>query len=246
MGVHDLAHFGSLQAPKPTAVPGMRYQPQLASTGSPMQRRSKPHTKILGDIVHEEGDSMQASQANSTNPPLPNAGTVRKRPAPTARKDEWQDSSDDGEGEQATVPNYQTSKPFQSRLIDSLPNKGSFVNKKFRFHKISKPMGAERKGLSQSKAAADFRNRREVEEAYRKKVCALIDDDILERVDAEGGITPAGRLFKAIYRMMERQGDGKLQAVATQASHDEIMRLRAENRLMRERMDEAARALRSV
>ncbi|OAL20494.1 hypothetical protein AYO22_08795 [Fonsecaea multimorphosa] len=185
---------------------------------------------------------MQTRQSKSANHSLPDAGNVRKRPVPTARKDEWQDSSDEGEGNNATVPNLKGSRYFSLGMTNSPPKKRLVTSKGPRFNKIYKPKGAEAKKPSQS---IDFRNRREAEESYRKKVCALIDDDILQRVDAEGGITPVGRMYKAICRMMERQSKSK-QPGANGASHDEVMRLRAENQAMREKIDEATQLLRSA
>lgn len=55
-----------------------------------------------------------------------------------------------------------------------------------------------------SKGAKDSRQRRAIEEQYQKRLEELLDEDIRQQVEQEGGITPIGRLFKAGVRMMER------------------------------------------
>ena len=53
-----------------------------------------------------------------------------------------------------------------------------------------------------------LRERREVEDDDRKKLCEKIDDDILWQVDDAGGSTPAGRVFRSALLMIERlQGE---------------------------------------
>ncbi|OQV02224.1 hypothetical protein CLAIMM_07458 [Cladophialophora immunda] len=245
MPAHNLTQNGQPQTQKPKPIPWLRVPPDVASTGSPLQKDSNSDLEILGDIVHEENDSMQISLPKLTKQSLPDAGNVRKRPVPTARKDEWEDSSDEDEGKRATDPNRKKSKSFRSGVAASLPNRGKPISRPSRFHKLSKTNGTDAKELSQSKTAVDFRKRREVEEAYRQRVCAMIDDDILQRVDAEGGITPVGRMYKAVYTMMERQTGDKEQA-ANRANHDEVMRLRAENQAMKAKIDEAIRLFHSA
>lgn len=90
------------------------------------------------------------------------------------------------------------------------------------------------KGLSMTRQAVDYRERKEVQRQYQARLTKLLDadiksqveaegkvtksaekdyraglghlldSDIVEQVEAEGGITPDGRLFKAAVRMMER------------------------------------------
>ncbi|KAK4935166.1 hypothetical protein LTR10_023729 [Elasticomyces elasticus] len=62
---------------------------------------------------------------------------------------------------------------------------------------------------SKGRGAVYNRERREEEDDDRKKLCEKIDDDILKQVDAAGGSTPAGRVFKSALLMIERlQGQG--------------------------------------
>lgn len=64
------------------------------------------------------------------------------------------------------------------------------------------------KGLSMSRNAVDYRLRKNVQSQYRNQLVVLIDGDIVNEVENEGGITPLGRLFKAAVRMLERvQGE---------------------------------------
>ncbi|KIW84793.1 hypothetical protein Z517_00181 [Fonsecaea pedrosoi CBS 271.37] len=187
----------------------------VASTGSPLKIR---------DVEHGNND---------TDHPMLNPVNVRKRPNASARKDEWEDSSG-AEGDK-----------HQSGISNSPPNKGRVINKTPRFNKISKPTGEEVKELSQSRSAVDWRNRKEVEEAYRKKVCAMIDDDILDQVNAEGGITPIGRMYKAVCWMLERQNVDNAH-VTNEAGQEDITTLRAENEAMRKAIDRAMQLLESA
>lgn len=59
-------------------------------------------------------------------------------------------------------------------------------------------------GLSMSKNAVDFRQRKVVEKQYQERLAEMLDSDIVQQVDEEGGITPLGRVFKAGVRVMER------------------------------------------
>lgn len=59
-------------------------------------------------------------------------------------------------------------------------------------------------GPSMSKGAVDYRERKSVEADYQARFAELLDHDIVQQVDQEGGITPQGRLFKAGVRMLER------------------------------------------
>lgn len=52
--------------------------------------------------------------------------------------------------------------------------------------------------------AVDYRERKVVQEQYREHLATLLDADIVEQVEEEGGITPLGRLYKASVRMLER------------------------------------------
>lgn len=98
----------------------------------------------------------------------------------------------------------------------------------------------------------DYRERKKIERGYKDKVCAYIDQDILERIDSEGGITPEGRMYKAFYEMMERmQRQGEQEQVVTppdSSSDDaeELTRLREENQTLRRRLGVAAKALASA
>ncbi|KAI1608503.1 hypothetical protein EDD36DRAFT_469387 [Exophiala viscosa] len=57
---------------------------------------------------------------------------------------------------------------------------------------------------SKRRGAVWHRERREVEDDDRKKLCEKIDDDILQQVDDAGGSTPAGRVFRSALLMIER------------------------------------------
>ncbi len=100
----------------------------------------------------------------------------------------------------------------------------------------------------------DYRGRKQVERDYKDKVCAFIDQDILDRVDSEGGITPEGRVYKAVYEMMEReQRQGGQQQVVTpptsspeSSSSDEVARLREEVQKLRRQIGVASKALGSA
>lgn len=59
-------------------------------------------------------------------------------------------------------------------------------------------------GPSMTTGAVDYRQRKAVNKEYQAHFASLLDSDIVEQVDAEGGITPQGRLFKAGVRMLER------------------------------------------
>lgn len=60
------------------------------------------------------------------------------------------------------------------------------------------------KGPSMTPSAIDYRERKVQQKQYEEKLAALLDDDIVDQVEDEGGITPLGRLFKAGVRMLER------------------------------------------
>ncbi|EXJ66636.1 uncharacterized protein A1O5_10307 [Cladophialophora psammophila CBS 110553] len=234
MDTRGLAPKWQPQTLGPTPVP-LKKGPNTRSAGSLSQSEPDSDMGKLGDIENEGSDSPSLSRRKrAIDPELEE--TPRKRLPPSAGKDEWEDSSDEEEG---------NSKYFQTRLADSTPNKEKATGKPSRSHRISKSKGAEAKKLSMSKTAVDFRNRKEVEGHYKKKVCAMIDHDVLERVEAEGGITPAGRMYKAVYRMMERRRRTERPA-AKGAGHEEVRRLRAENQAMKEKIDEATRLLRSA
>lgn len=59
-------------------------------------------------------------------------------------------------------------------------------------------------GPSMTPQAVDYRERKIIQQEYQDRLMDLIDRDIRDQVDGEGGITPLGRLFKAGVRMMER------------------------------------------
>ena len=61
--------------------------------------------------------------------------------------------------------------------------------------------------------AVDYRARIAYQKELEQQLREMIDQDIVQQVEAEGWITPAGRLFKAGVRMMER-GKQERQAVA--------------------------------
>ncbi|OAL33170.1 hypothetical protein AYO20_07487 [Fonsecaea nubica] len=195
----------------------------VASTGSPLQNDLDRDMEIR-DVEHGKND---------TDYPVLNPVNVRKTPNASARKHESEDSSV-AEGDK-----------HQSGISNGPPNKGRVINKTPRFNKISKPTGEEIKELSQSRSAVDWRNRKEVEEAYRKKVCAMIDDDILDQVNAEGGITPIGRMYKAVCWMLKRQ-NGDNAHVTQKAGQEDITTLRAENKAMRKAIDRSMQLLDSA
>lgn len=60
------------------------------------------------------------------------------------------------------------------------------------------------KGLSMTKSAVDYRERKVIQQQYQDRMASLLDEDIVNQVEEEGGITPLGRLFKAGVRMLER------------------------------------------
>lgn len=60
------------------------------------------------------------------------------------------------------------------------------------------------KGLSQTRNAIDYRKRHAIAAHHRARVIELMDKDIIDRVDREGGITPEGRFYKAMLMMLER------------------------------------------
>lgn len=60
------------------------------------------------------------------------------------------------------------------------------------------------KGLSMTASAIDYRERKAIQKEYFLKMIAMIDDDIIKQVEDEGGITPEGRRYKAVVRMLER------------------------------------------
>lgn len=63
------------------------------------------------------------------------------------------------------------------------------------------------RGLSMTPSAVDYRERKVVQAQYQARLAELLDSDIVRQVEAEGGITPDGRLYKAAVRMMERMMD---------------------------------------
>ncbi|KIW88403.1 uncharacterized protein Z519_10972 [Cladophialophora bantiana CBS 173.52] len=234
MGTRGLAPKGQLQTSEPTPIP-LRKGPGTRSAGSLSPSEPDSDMEILGDVENEESDFPSPSRRKRAIDPELEENPPKRLP-PSARTDEWEDSSDEEEG---------NSKYFQTRLAHSTPNKEKTTGKPSRSHRISKSKGAEAKKLSMSKTAVDFRNRKEVEGYYKKKVSAMIDHDVLERVEAEGGITPAGRMYKAIYRTMERRKRTERPAPKG-AGPEEVKRLRAENQAMKEKIDEATRLLRSA
>jgi hypothetical protein len=76
----------------------------------------------------------------------------------------------------------------------------------------------------------DSRERTKLETECEEQLCAFIDNDILEQVDAEGGITRAGRIYKAAC-LMERTRRNLTQVLDPNAQGTKnMMRWRAENR----------------
>jgi len=89
---------------------------------------------------------------------------------------------------------------------------------------------------SMKRKTVDCRKRRQIELDLRTKLCTLIDQDILDRVDAEGGITLPGRMYKAVTLMMERmrgQGEGGSEVESLRAVNTALRALRADNRALR-------------
>jgi hypothetical protein len=73
--------------------------------------------------------------------------------------------------------------------------------------KITKFCESEADALLNTTAnAVDSRNRRTEERRLQHELLSRIPDDILEAVDVAGGVTPAGRVAKAVLLWLERVG----------------------------------------
>ncbi|KIX07990.1 uncharacterized protein Z518_02644 [Rhinocladiella mackenziei CBS 650.93] len=180
---------------------------------------------------------QKRTASSLTDSPL---STLRKGPAGVASKDEWADSSDEEENIKRTRiskrgGNMSRSKSAGGNDADTIEVKKASTSSRLSMT-VAKPAKHSKRVMSMSKNAVDHRKRKNIEENYRKKVCTLIDADILERVREEGGITPAGRMYKAAYTMLTRLR-GQKNAGATS--------LRAENEALRAKIAEAAELLRS-
>ena len=91
------------------------------------------------------------------------------------------------------------------------------------------------KGPSMTPSAVDFRARKVQQKQYEERLAALLDDDIVDQVEEEGGITPLGRLFKAGVRMLERvQAERAGRRNMTQHDDDGRQYLVGENRVLQE------------
>lgn len=86
---------------------------------------------------------------------------------------------------------------------DPLPSS----HKGARTFKVEKNDAKPRNGskeYSMSKTAVDFRERKKLQAEYQEELAELLDDDVVQQVEMEGGITPLGRLFKAAVQMLQR------------------------------------------
>ncbi|ETI27233.1 hypothetical protein G647_09916 [Cladophialophora carrionii CBS 160.54] len=225
--------------------------PNLESRNNAPRAESSAAEKDSGDILHEEEQTVPIAPATqAASPPSQSLG---KRRVPHASKDEWAESS--GDETTVHVPSADTtaSEYFQSVAANS-SNRNARKKAKTvaavggpRYKRLLGLKQASPKPLSMSKTAVDYRERKKIEKSYKEKICAFIDNDILQRVDFEGGITPDGRLYKAILMMMERKEARPKQAVTPfddgPGSSDDIARLKAENQKLRERIADASRVL---
>jgi len=221
----------------------------------------------LGDIIHEEDDNdiiaHSEVEPDTTRPSY--ANNRFKRTAAVAFNGEWDSTSED---EPARPKRASGARPVPTNTRNkSLQNKRPLNASAARSTKTTtktKTRQSEKK-VSMSKTAVDFRKRKQAEADLCEKVCVLIDDDILEAVEEEGGITPPGRMYKAVLRMMQRMGYGegeegkrkgneqakaKVKAQGAGKSQsggdDEVARLRAENGALREAVTAARELLGSV
>ena len=76
-------------------------------------------------------------------------------------------------------------------------------------------------GPSMTPSAIDYRERKIIQAQYQTRLAELLDLDIVSQVEAEGGITPLGRLFKAGVRMMERVVDERADRIKDEPKHDD-------------------------
>ncbi|KIW69976.1 hypothetical protein PV04_02288 [Phialophora macrospora] len=235
----------------PLRTPTAMALPNLRPFVHAPQARSSSANDDLGDIVHEEAQPVPTVPTFQTAPAP--SQSLGKRRVPRASKDEWADSSDDELsirviGAESTASEYfQSAKAHNTNGNPPKKAKTTVVKRDPRFHRMSGPKQESPKPLSMSKNAVDFRGRRDVEKSYKEKVRAFIDKDILRRVDSEGGITPTGRFYKAVYMMMERKLAQPKQLVTSSAdnpgSSGEIARLKAENQKLRQVIEDASEAL---
>ncbi|OCT49670.1 hypothetical protein CLCR_07426 [Cladophialophora carrionii] len=224
--------------------------PNIESRTNAPRAESSVAEKDSGEILHEEEQTVpHAPATQAASPPSQSLG---KRRVPHASKDEWAESSGDEttihvQGADTTASEY-----FQSVAANSSNRnarkkvKTMVVQGGPRYNRLSGPKQASPKPLSMSKTAVDYRERKKIEKSYKEKICAFIDNDILQRVDSEGGITPDGRLYKAILMMMERREARLKQSVTPDdgsGSSEDIARLKAENQKLRVRIADASRVL---
>lgn len=90
-----------------------------------------------------------------------------------------------------------TLRPKRESSVKSFKVEQATAKKKKRTHEHTL-------GPSMSDTAVDFRQRRVIETEYKQHLATLLDDNVVQEVEEEGGITPLGRLFKAAVRMLER------------------------------------------
>lgn len=89
-------------------------------------------------------------------------------------------------------------------------------------------------GPSMTPQAVDYRERKVIQKEYEERLMELIDSDIRNQVDGEGGITPLGRLFKAGVRMMERVQNERAQSRSLSPSPN-AMELEEEVKMLKTR-----------
>ncbi|EXJ61669.1 hypothetical protein A1O7_02098 [Cladophialophora yegresii CBS 114405] len=206
----------SMNAPlgKSTAVA----LPNLESFVSAPRARSsavEKDSKDSADIAHEQDQKLQVA---TTSPPPQSLG---KRRVPHTSKDEWADSSADELTVGEKGGKLTTGESFQSVPLESTDGKAHKKAKRVgarggpRYNRLAGPTNASPKALSMYENAVDARERLKIAKSYKEKICAIIDTDILQRVDSEGGITPDGRFYKAILMMMDRMEARSPDDVAT-------------------------------
>lgn len=134
-------------------------------------------------------------------------------------------------------------KRTRSMSLTNIPDHAEVAEvKKRRVHDHSK-------GPSMTPSAIDYRERKKIAAEYQVRFAELLDDDIVQGVEAEGWLTPIGRLFKAGVRQLERQIEErrtKSQAMTSHApntqliddfSYDESATLRIENDRLKTKLD---------
>jgi len=166
------------------------------------RRGSKPsRSRMYSLSVAESADEAQETKsASASSRSRPKAA----RACPTCRKHRQRCSHKQG----VTTP-----LPAFGVSTASVPLKESkpIINTAGKLKRDGTPyqrnLHSGSKGLSMKHNAVDYRQRRDVQKEYLARLARLLDADIVKQVEAEGGITPEGRTFKAAVRMLERVVD---------------------------------------